>query len=98
MKKMISDHELAFFFLLTYLLSWSPSPFINGAILPQGPALAAVITMASTSGRTAFGSYGRALSPLRAGWWYLVGPLVVVGYGAAALALNQLIGAAPVTM
>src|SRR3954468_5925763 len=97
MKKIISDHEFAFFFLLTYLLSWSPSPFINGAIFPQGPAIAAVITIAFTGGRAAFGDYGRSLSPWRAGWWYLVGPLVVVGYGAAAFGLNQLIGAAPVT-
>ena len=98
MKKTINDHQLAFFFLLTYLLSWSPSPLINGAILPQGPAIAAVIMIALTSGRPGLGDYWRGLSPWRAGWWYLVGPLVVVGYGAAAFALNQLIGAAPATM
>jgi membrane protease YdiL (CAAX protease family) len=96
MKKIINDHQLAFFFLLSYLLSWSPSPLINGAILPQGPAIAALITIALTSGRPGFGDYWRSLSLWRARWWYLVGPLVVVGYGAAAFALNQLIGATPV--
>jgi hypothetical protein len=98
MTKIIKDHELAFFLLLTYLLSWSPSPFINGAILPQGPAIAAVLTLAFTSGRNGLRAYGRSLSPWLARWWYLVGPLIVVGYGAAAFALNRLIGAAPVAM
>ena len=98
MKKIIKDHEFAFFFLLTYLLSWAPSPFINGAILPQGPAIAAVITLAVTSGRNGFADYGRSLSPWRAGWWYLVGPLIVVAYGVVAFALNRLIGATPATM
>lgn len=98
MREIVNRHQLAFFFLLTYLLSWSPSPLINGAILPQGPAIAAVITIALTRGRPGLGDYWRGLSPWRAGWWYLVGPLVVVGYGAAAYALNQLIGATPATM
>ena len=96
MKKIINDHQLAFFFLLSYLLSWSPSPWINGAIVPQGPAIAAVIIIALTSGRRGFRDYWRGLGPLRAGWWYLIGPLVVVGYGAAAFGLNQLIDAVPV--
>jgi hypothetical protein len=96
MRKFISDHQLALFFLLTYFLSWSPSPWINGAILPQGPAIAAVFIIALTSGRSGFAEYWRGLSLWRAGWWYLVGPLLVVGYGAGAFALNRLIGAAPV--
>ena len=49
-----------------------------------------------TGGPAGFNHYWRSLSLWRAGWWYLVGPLVVVGYGAAAFALNRVIGAAPV--
>ena len=93
MKQFLKRYELVFFFLLTYLLSWWSVPLMNGALIPQGPAFAAVILIALTIGRTGLREYWTRLTNWRAGWWYLVGPLIIVGYTAIAFVINRLSGA-----
>ncbi|NWG34797.1 MAG: CPBP family intramembrane metalloprotease [Chloroflexi bacterium] len=86
-------YELALFFLLSYLLSWWSAPFANGGIIPHGPAIAAVIVIALTTGRQGLREYWRRLTNFRAGWWYLVGPAIIAAYLLAAFAANLLLGA-----
>jgi hypothetical protein len=86
-------YEFPTFLLLTYALSWWSAPFANGGIIPHGPALAAVIVIALTSGRQGLRAFWSRLTQFRAGWWYLVGPAIIAAYLLAALAVNLLLGA-----
>lgn len=88
-------YELPLFFLLSYLLSWWSAPFANGGIIPHGPAFAAVIVISLTAGRQGFREYWKRLTNFRAGWWYLIGPAVIVAYLLSALIVNLLLGAMP---
>ena len=93
MKNLVIRHELFAFFLLSYLLSWWLVPVMNGAMLPHGPALAAVIVIALTLGKNGLREYWKRLTNWRAGRFYLIAPLIVVGYTAVAFILNLLTGA-----
>jgi hypothetical protein len=93
-EKILNRYELPLFFLLTYLLSWWSAPFANGQIIPYGPALAAVITLAVTEGRPGLGVFWRRLTHWRVAWyWYLIGPAIILGYQGAAYLINVLSGA-----
>jgi hypothetical protein len=59
----IKRHSFATFVVLAYLLSWWSAPFTNGQIIPYGPAVAAVIVLVITSGRSGCAACG-AGSPL----------------------------------
>ena len=93
-KTFFQKYELPLFFLLAYLLSWSSIPFANGGILPQGPALAAVIVIALAAGRQGLREFWSRLTNFRAGWWYLVGPVIVAAYLLASFLVNVWMGAA----
>lgn len=93
MKQFPNRYEMVFFFLLTYLLSWWSVPLMNGALIPQGPAFAAVIVIALTMGRAGLRGYWKELTQWRAGWWYLIAPLIIIGYTAIAFVINLLSGA-----
>jgi hypothetical protein len=86
-------YELPLFLVLTYALSWWSAPFANGGIIPHGPALAAVITIALTAGKPGLREFWSRLTQFRAGWWCLVGPTIVVAYLLAAFIVNLLLGA-----
>lgn len=86
-------YELPLFFLLTYLLSWWSAPFANGGLIPQGPAFAAVIIIALTIGRQGLREFWSRLTRWHAGWWYLIGPAIILGYQGIAFAINVLLGA-----
>ncbi|MCL4258961.1 MAG: CPBP family intramembrane metalloprotease, partial [Anaerolineales bacterium] len=60
---------------------------------PHGPALAAVIAIALTTGRPGLAEFWARLTNFRAGWWYLIGPAIIVAYLLAALVVNLLLGA-----
>lgn len=90
-------YELPLFFLLAYLLSWWSAPFAAGGIIPHGPALAAVIVIALTSGRQGLRGFWSRLTNFRAGWWYLVGVAVAAAYLLAAFAVNLMLGAKTVS-
>lgn len=90
----IKRHSFAAFVVITYLLSWWSAPFANGQIIPYGPALAAVIVLAITSGRSGLRSLWRRITLWRVAWyWYVIGPGMIAGYLAGAYVLNLLMGA-----
>lgn len=90
-------YELPLFFLLAYLLSWWSVPFANGGLIPHGPTLAAVIVIAQTAGRPGLAEFWARLTNFRAGWWYLIGPAIIVAYLLAAFIVNVLMGATVVS-
>lgn len=80
MKTLINRYELTSFFLLTYLFSWLSVPFLQGGLLPQGVAIAAWIVVSVVLGAQGVREFRRRLTNWRAGWWYIVGPLIIAGY------------------
>ena len=98
MKNFLKRYEMLFFFGLTYLLSWWSAPLMNGALIPQGPMLAAILLVAVTTGRRGLRAYWIQLTHWPAGLWYLIGPLVIVGYTGIAFAANLWSGATLVEM
>jgi len=91
-QKLFTKYQLPLFFLLSYLLSWWALLPLRG-LIAQGPALAAVIVIALTTGRTGLHEFWGRLIKFRAGWLYLIGPAIIVGYYLAALVINLLLGA-----
>lgn len=93
MKQFLNRYEMVFFFLLTYLLSWWSVPLMNGALIPQGPAFAAIILVTLTMGRMGLREYWKRLIHWRAGWWYLIASLIIIGYTGIAFVINLMSGA-----
>jgi hypothetical protein len=90
----VKRHPMVTFVALAYLLSWWSAPFVNGQIMPQGPAVAAVIVLAVTSGRSGLRSLWIRITHWNTSWyWYLIGPAIIAGYQSFAFALNILLGA-----
>ena len=92
-ESIFTKYELPLFFLLTYLLSWWIVPFLQGGMLAQGPAFAAVIIIALTVGRQGLREFWGRVTHWRAGWWYIIGPAIIIGYQGAAFGINLLLGA-----
>lgn len=92
-ESIFTKYELPLFFLLTYLLSWWIVPFLQGGMLAQGPAFAAVIIIALTAGSQGLREFWHRLTRWRAGWWYLIGPAIIIGYQGVAFGINLLLGA-----
>jgi uncharacterized protein len=94
LRQAIVRHPLTTFFVLTYLLSWVSAPFTDGALLPHGPAIAAIIVMGITHDRPGSFWAGLGLTRWRVGWrWYLIAPGVIAAYLLIALIVAQLFGA-----
>jgi uncharacterized protein len=90
----IKRHSFASFVVLAYILSWWSAPLQNGQIIPYGPALAAIIVLAITSGKPGLRIWWRRVTNWHVAWyWYLIGPGMVAGYIASAYVLNLLLGA-----
>jgi CAAX protease family protein len=98
MKKFIQRYELPSFFLLTYLLSWLTVPFMQGGLTSWGVAIAARIVIGVTLGVQGIHEYRKRVTNWRAGWWFLIAPLIVLGYEGTALVLNVLLGAKMVAL
>ena len=90
---LFTRYPLPLFFLLTYPLSWWSVPIANGALIPHGPALAAILVLAIGEGRQGLRKWWARVSQWRAGWWYLIGPAIIAIYLLGALILNLLLGA-----
>jgi hypothetical protein len=90
---LISKYQLPLFFLLTYLLSWWSVPFLNGGIIPHGPAFAAVIVIAMIAGKQGLHEFYQRLKKLGKGWAYIVGPAIIFAYQGIAYVINLLLGA-----
>ena len=98
MKNFIKRHELTSFFLLAYLLSWLSVPFMQGGETSWGLAIAARIVIGITLGAQGLREYRNRITNWRAGWWYLVGPLLILGYEGLAFIISLTRGAHLVEM
>lgn len=98
MKQFLNRHGLILFFPLTYALSWWTAPLMNGGLFPQGPALAAIVLVALAMGRVGLREYWKRVTQWRAGWWYLIAPLIVIGYTGIAFFISLISGAELVKM
>jgi len=90
-------YQLLLFVALTYPLSWWAVPFAQGALIPHGPALAAIVVVGLTEGRPGLRRFWRRCTNWRAGWWYLIGPAVIAAYLLAAYIISQLLGVSVTT-
>ena len=90
----IKRHPLFTFFALAYALSWCAVPWAGPKLLPWGPALAAVIVLAVTEGRTGLRDLAGQMGRWRLGFtWYAVALSIPIIYGLGAVGLNLLFGA-----
>lgn len=93
-KSLINKYQLPFFFLLTYLLSWWSAPFTGGQIMPHGPAVAALIILALTTGRQGLRALWHRVTHWQVAWyWYVLGPALIVFYQGSAILINLMLGA-----
>lgn len=93
-RRFFARYELPLFLLLTYLLSWWAVPFMNGQLIPQGPALAAVIVLWITTGRKGLRELWQRVARWRIPFiWFIAGPAIIVGYHAIGFITNLLLGA-----
>ncbi|HKI52788.1 MAG TPA: CPBP family intramembrane glutamic endopeptidase [Anaerolineales bacterium] len=97
MKNFIQRYQLPSFFLLAYLLSWLSAPFLQGGETTWGLAIAARIVIGVTLGAQGVREYRKHVANWRAGWWYLVAPLIVIGYEGIAFFINLALGANLIT-
>lgn len=88
----ITKYQLPLFILLSYLLSWWSLPVLRG-LIPHGPAIAAAIVIALALGRSGLREWWGRLTNFRAGWWFLIGPALVLAYEFVGFVLNILLGA-----
>lgn len=92
-KSFFSKYELPLFLLLTYALSWWSAPFVNGQIMPQGPAVAALIVIGATAGRKGLSEWWQRLTNLRVSLvWFLAGPVIIIAYHLVAFVSSLLFG------
>ena len=75
----VRQHRLTTFFLLAYLVSWTPWAFDAAGIslgtpfFPGGPLVATLVVIALADGRRGFRELGSRLVRWRVGWvWYAV--------------------------
>ena len=94
LSNVIKRHSLLTFLVLAYALSWCAVPWAGPALLPWGPALAAVIVLAMTEGKPGlkdlFSQVGRWRVSFK---WYAVALSIPILYGLGAAGLNLLFGA-----
>jgi uncharacterized protein len=93
----VTRNQLLLFVVLAYALSWWAVPFAQGGLIPHGPALAAIIIIGLAEGRHGLRRFWRRCTNWRAGWWYLIGPAVIVAYLLVAYLINELLGATVTT-
>ena len=84
----IRQHRLSTFFVLAYVLSWTPWAFdaaglsLGTSFFPGGPLVAALVVIAVAEGGPGFRELGSRLVRWRVGWvWYAVAlglPMVLV--------------------
>lgn len=94
LRRTVARHPLTSFFVLAYLLSWWPAPLSEGLLLSYGPAIAAVLVLAASRGRTGLAELWSQMRKWRVGWrWYLIAPGLILSYLATALGISLLLGA-----
>jgi hypothetical protein len=89
-------YGIGLFFPLAYLLSWWSIvvPQAGGGILPQGPALAALLLVALSEGRAGLSIWWRRITNWRVNWiWYLVAPAILIAFQLGGGWVNLSLGA-----
>lgn len=76
---LFARRQVLLFFLCSYLLSWWSLPPLRG-LLPHGVTLAAVIVLALAEGVPGLSLFWSRLKRVRAGWWYLAAPTIILGF------------------
>lgn len=92
----VKQHSFAIFLVLTFALSWWPSPFNieDLPILPLGPMLAALIVVPLADGWTGLKNLFRTSFRWRIGLrWYVVAITFPIVLSAVAAGVNILLGA-----
>ena len=93
LRRVMSQYPLTSFVVVAYALSWWTVPFANGAILPYGPFVAAVIVLSVNRGKAGLSDLFRRMTSWRGGWvWLLIAPGLVILYLMLAFAANLLLG------
>src|SRR5215213_4783188 len=100
--RVVKQHPLITFFVLTYALSWLAWPLWASGLYPIAPVfsfapfLAALVVLAITNGKSGIGGLLRRMVRWRVGLrWYAVALLLPAGITVAAVVLNVLLGARP---
>jgi uncharacterized protein len=84
----IKRRPLPSFFVLAYALSWCAVPWVGPKLLPWGPALAAVIVLAMTEGKTGLKDLVSQTGRWRVGFkWYAIAMSIPLIYGLIAAGL-----------
>ena len=92
-QNLFSKVEVPLFLLLTYIFSWWSAPFMNGQIIPYGPAVAAAIVLGITAGRKGLGELWHRVTNWRIPFvWNIAGPAIIVGYHALGFVFSLLLG------
>jgi uncharacterized protein len=98
--RVVKQHPLITFFVLTYALSWLAWPMWASGLYPIAPVfsfapfLAALVVLAVTHGKSGVGGLLRRMVRWRVGLrWYAVALLIPAGITSAAAVLNVLLGA-----
>ena len=92
----LKRYAILLFFSLAYLLSWWSVlvPQAHGAIMPQGPAVAALILVALTEVRPGLSIWWKRITNGRVHWiWYLAAPAILIAFQLGAGWINLLMGA-----
>jgi hypothetical protein len=87
-------HQMVFFVLLTYLISWSFVIPADGGLIPYGPMIAAFIVLAVVRGRDGVAGLWRQMIRWRVGWkWWLLAPGILIAIHLGAVMINIALGA-----
>lgn len=89
-RNLFVQYPLVLFFILSYLLSWWPVPIMDGSLFPYGPMLAAILVLAIGQGRRGLREWWARLTQWRGGWWYLIGPAIIIASLLGAFGLIRL--------
>ncbi len=92
LRPLFTKHQVALFFLLSYLLSWWSLPLLRG-LLPHGVALAAVIVIVLCDGKAGLRVFLGRLTNFRAGRYFLAALVIIVLFKLADSAASVLAGA-----
>jgi uncharacterized protein len=94
LKAFTARHQLVLFVLLTYLISWSFVIPADGALIPYGPMIAALIVLAVVAGRRGVAGLWKQMIRWRVGWkWWLLAPGVLIAVHLCAFVINIALGA-----
>ena len=92
----LKRYAIVLFFPLTYLLSWWSYvvPQAHKAIIPQGPAVAALFLIALSEGRAGLSVWWKRITNWRVSWiWYLAAPAILIAFQLGAGWVNLMMGA-----